>query len=101
MLTNRSFTNITPRPACSPPLTRLILSCTLALGVLFAGTPVTSSQDTVTGAFEGTVTNSQTGAIISGASVQIINQQTNQTTPKTSDSRGRFYAGLLAPGIYL
>ncbi|MDQ1558693.1 MAG: hypothetical protein QOD32_1753 [Pyrinomonadaceae bacterium] len=59
------------------------------------------AQDTVTGAFEGTVTNSETGAIIPGAAVQIINQQTNQSIPKTSDARGRFYAGLLAPGVYL
>ncbi|HLL13922.1 MAG TPA: TonB-dependent receptor [Pyrinomonadaceae bacterium] len=59
------------------------------------------AQDTVTGAFEGTVTNSQTGAIIAGASVQIINQQTGQAIPKTSDARGRFYQGLLSPGIYL
>jgi hypothetical protein len=59
------------------------------------------AQDTVTGAFEGMVTNSQTGAVIAGASVQIINQQTGQVIPKTSDARGRFYQGLLSPGIYL
>ncbi|HJR05875.1 MAG TPA: carboxypeptidase-like regulatory domain-containing protein [Pyrinomonadaceae bacterium] len=79
------------------------LSCILCLLLSFVhlSTIKSNAQDTVTGAFEGTVTNSETGAIITGASVEIINQQTNQTTPKTSDSRGRFYAGLLAPGIYL
>ncbi|HJR08131.1 MAG TPA: carboxypeptidase regulatory-like domain-containing protein [Pyrinomonadaceae bacterium] len=62
---------------------------------------MTRSQDTVTGAFEGTVTNSQTGEVIAGATVQIINQQTGRVSPKTSDTRGRFYQGLLNPGIYL
>ena len=58
------------------------------------------TQDTVTGAFEGTVTNSQTDVPVAGATVLIINQQTGLSIPKTSDTRGRFYQGLLAPGIY-
>jgi hypothetical protein len=79
-----------------------MLSCTLACGLLYASVAApASAQDTVTGAFEGTVTNSETGAIISGATIEIINQQTNQIVPKISDARGRFYAGLLAPGIYI
>jgi hypothetical protein len=100
MLINSPVRNVLPRPFARP-LARLALSCALTICLLLANTPVTRSQDTVTGAFEGTVTNSETGAIITGASVEIINQQTNQITPKTSDSRGRFYAGLLAPGIYI
>ncbi|HYG11263.1 MAG TPA: TonB-dependent receptor, partial [Pyrinomonadaceae bacterium] len=82
----------------------VFITCLLLLGIVApSGTviPTSYAQDTVTGAFEGTVTNSQTGAIIPGAAVQIINQQTGQAIPKTSDSRGRFYAGLLAPGIYI
>lgn len=106
MIINRSVSNRSVRNFCArtllSPLARVMLSATLAFGLLLANLPhTTRAQDTVTGAFEGTVTNSETGAIISGASVQIINQQTNQTTPKISDARGRFYAGLLAPGIYL
>jgi hypothetical protein len=54
----------------------------------------------VTGAFEGTVTNSQTGAPIADATALIINQQTNLVITKQTDSRGRFYQGLLAPGLY-
>jgi hypothetical protein len=104
MILNRSVRNFCARTRFSP-LARRMLSPTLAVCLLLAGLPLATSttraQDTVTGAFEGTVTNSATGASISGARVEIINQQTNQTTPKTSDSRGRFYAGLLAPGIYL
>ncbi|HEV2799105.1 MAG TPA: carboxypeptidase regulatory-like domain-containing protein [Pyrinomonadaceae bacterium] len=76
----------------------------LALGLLLSFVQLSgisaSAQDTVTGAFEGTVSNSQTGAVIPGAAVQIINQQTGQVIPKTSDARGRFYQGLLSPGIY-
>jgi hypothetical protein len=85
-------------------LTSSILTGFLLLGMLAPAsvyTPRAYAQDTVTGAFEGTVTSSATGAIISGASVQIINAQTGQVIPKTSDARGRFYQGLLSPGVYL
>src|SRR5205085_10559631 len=61
----------------------------------------TRAQDTVTGAFEGTVTDTDTGAAIKGATVEIINQQTGLSINLRSDSKGRFYQGLLAPGIYL
>ncbi len=82
-------------------LRRRLLALFFAVCLLTVNLPVSTAQDTVTGAFEGTVTNSETGAIVTGAAVQIINQQTNQAVPKISDSRGRFYAGLLAPGIYI
>ncbi len=60
-----------------------------------------SSQDTVTGAFEGTVTSSETGAPVAGAAVEIVSQQTGVVIPKRTDSRGRFYQGLLQPGLYI
>jgi hypothetical protein len=78
---------------------RWLVAIALAFTLSYAPMPV-SSQDTVTGAFEGTVTNSDTGEPVAGAAALIINQQTGQTYPKTSDSRGRFYQGLLPPGIY-
>ena len=59
-----------------------------------------NAQDTVTGAFEGTISDSQTGAALKGALVEIINQQTNVTISLRTDYRGRFYQGLLLPGIY-
>ena len=62
--------------------------------------PATRAQDTVTGAFEGTISDSQTGAAIKGALVEIINQQTNVVISLRADYRGRFYQGLLLPGIY-
>ena len=49
------------------------------------------AQDTVTGAFEGTVTDSQTGALLKGADVEITNQQTGLTIKSQTDNRGRFY----------
>ncbi|MCA1634495.1 MAG: TonB-dependent receptor [Acidobacteria bacterium] len=59
-----------------------------------------AAQDTVTGALEGTVTDSRTGAAIARATVEFINQQTGVRAVKISDSRGRFYQGLLPPGTY-
>jgi hypothetical protein len=59
-----------------------------------------SAQDTLTGAFEGTITDSRTGQPIARARVEFINQQTGVAVTKLSDSQGRFYQGLLAPGTY-
>ena len=59
------------------------------------------SQDTVTGAFEGTVTNSQSGEPIAAAEVALINQSTGLTFNRRSNAQGRFFQGLLAPGTYL
>src|SRR6476620_11191233 len=80
--------------------TRLLLILAIALLSFFALTTFSSAQDTVTGAFEGTVTNSQTGDPIAGAAVEIVNQTTGLLIPKKTDSRGRFYQGLLNPGFY-
>ena len=83
-----------------PPVFRsLLLLPIAAVIVIFIAAPG-RSQDTVTGAFLGTVTNSLTGEPITGAAVEIINEQTGLSIPKTTDSEGRFYQGLLAPGIY-
>ncbi|HKZ81013.1 MAG TPA: TonB-dependent receptor [Pyrinomonadaceae bacterium] len=79
---------------------RLLVICALSLSPYLALTSFTSAQDTVTGAFEGTVTNSQTGEPIPNATADIINQQTNLVITKRTDSRGRFYQGLLNPGFY-
>lgn len=58
------------------------------------------AQDTVTGAFEGNVTNSLTGDPIEGAVAEIINIESGISVIKRSDARGRFYQGLLPPGVY-
>src|SRR5215212_3515060 len=75
--------------------TSIALLFVLSLTVLHA-----FSQDTVTGAFEGTVTNGLTGDSIEGATAEIINVETNITFTKRTDARGRFYQGLLTPGVY-
>jgi hypothetical protein len=60
----------------------------------------TFAQDTVTGAFEGIVTDSQNGRPLKGAAVEIINQQTGVTFNLRTNYRGRFFQGLLLPGDY-
>ncbi|MFN2511691.1 MAG: carboxypeptidase regulatory-like domain-containing protein [Pyrinomonadaceae bacterium] len=72
-----------------------------ALVVLFLAsvTPI-QAQDTVTGAFEGIVSDSQTGVALKGAAVEIINEQTGLSHSLSTDFRGRFYQGLLIPGVY-
>jgi hypothetical protein len=72
----------------------------LLLVVILGVSALTSAQDTVTGAFEGVVSDSQTGAALKGAEVEIINQETGLLFNLRTDYRGRFFQGLLLPGIY-
>jgi len=80
-------------------LTLFQFTVTVLTAVLFVNS--INAQDTVTGAFEGTVTNSQDGTALKGAAVTIINQQTGVTFNLQTDYRGRFFQGLLLPGTYL
>ena len=78
-----------------------LLFIPLLLLLLIICTPFRAhGQDTVTGAFEGTISDSQTGVVLKGALVEIINQQTGVAISLRADYRGRFYQGLLIPGIY-
>ena len=79
--------------------TQILIPMTTVLVVLGLAHS-TKAQDTVTGAFEGTVTDNQ-GTQLKGASIQIINEQTGLTFNLKSDYRGHFYQGLLSPGNYL
>ncbi len=58
------------------------------------------AQDTVTGAFQGDVSDNRTGNPIGGVPVRIISVQTGRVYVHITDSKGRFYQGLLAPGLY-
>jgi len=58
------------------------------------------AQDTVTGAFQGNVSNNQNDEPVPGAAVQITNEQTGVVYNLTTDSKGIFYQGLLSPGFY-
>ncbi|MGH9943674.1 MAG: carboxypeptidase regulatory-like domain-containing protein, partial [Pyrinomonadaceae bacterium] len=84
------------------PLPSLLVLCPLSAVVacLLLAPPPTPAQDTVTGAFLGTVTNTLTGDPVAGAEVAIVNEATGLSIPKTTDSEGRFYQGLLNPGVY-
>jgi hypothetical protein len=87
-----------PRPN---PFSRALSAWLLAAAVLLCPSArLASAQDTVTGAFEGTVTDGRTGRPVARARVEFINQQTGVTVTKLSDSQGRFYQGLLQPGTY-
>jgi hypothetical protein len=59
-----------------------------------------ATQDPVTGAFEGTVTDRTNGNAIPNAVIQFINQTTQVPVAKRSDGGGKFYQGLLQPGVY-
>lgn len=82
------------------PILRL-MSSTLSITLLLLLLPgVALGQNTVTGAFEGTVTNKSTNAPVSGAIVRFTNQLTGIPAARRSDAQGRFYQGLLPPGTY-
>jgi len=87
-------------PINSSPNSHRSLSLLVWLSLLLVIHSDLRAQDTVTGAFEGIVTDSRTSASLSGASVEIINQQTSLVLRLKTDSRGRFYQGLLIPGVY-
>jgi len=89
------------RPICHIQMLARTLASSLALLFVLSFLPSSAfSQDTVTGAFEGAVTNGLTGDPIEGATAEITNVETNVTFTKRTDARGRFYQGLLTPGVY-
>src|SRR5688572_32885417 len=88
------------RPRLSFPSRGPLLFCCAVLSLIFSAS-IARAQDTVTGAFEGIVSDSQTGVALKGARVEIINQQTGLTFSLQTDYRGGFFQGLLLPGIYV
>jgi hypothetical protein len=72
----------------------------LSIVCVLGTTRGTYAQDTVTGAFQGTVTDSQTGAPLPGATVEITNKPTGVTHTAFTDNNGTFYIGELLPGDY-
>ncbi len=69
--------------------------------VLFLCVNTTFAQgDTLTGAFQGDVSDNRTGNPIVGAVVVITSDQTGVVHNLTTDSKGVFFQGLLAPGSY-
>ena len=57
------------------------------------------AQDTLTGAFQGTVTDNRTNPIV-GAVAKITNLQTGISYTRRTDAHGVFYQGQLQAGVY-
>ncbi|MGC2324118.1 MAG: carboxypeptidase regulatory-like domain-containing protein, partial [Terriglobales bacterium] len=66
---------------------------------VLGGLRLASAQSSVTGAITGIVTD-QSGAVIVGANVKVVNIANNAEVSTTTDSGGRFLAGLLQPSTY-
>jgi hypothetical protein len=58
-----------------------------------------SGQSVITGTITGTVADSS-GAVITGAQVQVVSEATGFVTPATSNEAGLYTARFLNPGIY-
>ena len=88
------------RSSLRPMLARVLISLLVVCVVLLVFVE-SKGQDTVTGAFEGIVSDSRTGLPLKSATVEIINQQTGVAFNLRTDYRGSFFQGLLLPGIYI
>jgi hypothetical protein len=80
--------------------TRLTVTLLLLIISVLMVSKVTYAQSTVTGAFEGIVTDIRTAAKLKGANVEIINQETAVSYKTQTDNNGTFYHGELLPGFY-
>src|SRR5258706_11152767 len=74
-----------------------LLASGLVLSFLFVASAY--SQGSQTGGITGVVTD-QKGAVVKGASVEIISELTGESRTATTDDEGRFGASLLPPGTY-
>ena len=59
-----------------------------------------NAQDVMTGSFEGMVVDKVSSKPIDRASVRIINELSKFDSRLNTDWKGRFYQGLLPPGVY-
>jgi hypothetical protein len=66
---------------------------------VFLALACTGAHAQATGSISGTVAD-PSGAVISGATVQVVQTETNETRTLTSDSGGRYTANLLPLGHY-
>lgn len=69
--------------------------------LLFFTVKNSNAQDRVTGAFEGQVVDTDTEQPLKDVVVQFTNENTKSEKITRTDSRGRFYQGLLDPGDYI
>jgi hypothetical protein len=78
-------------------LARLMLTILL---LILTSQRIALSQDPVTGAFEGAVADARSGKPVPGAIVKFTNLATQVPVAKRTDAQGKFYQGLLQPGLY-
>ncbi|HEX8492051.1 MAG TPA: carboxypeptidase regulatory-like domain-containing protein [Pyrinomonadaceae bacterium] len=71
---------------------------TLSLIVLLLSASSTVAQ-THRGSIRGTITDPK-GVVVSGASVKLVNEETNETRTATSSDEGEYTVSSLAPGSY-
>jgi hypothetical protein len=76
------------------PINRAIVALTLSFLL-----SVASFGQIKSGVITGTVTD-PTGAVIAGASVSVVNMETNVVTTAVTDETGSFTVPYLAPGSY-
>ncbi|MCI0537562.1 MAG: carboxypeptidase-like regulatory domain-containing protein [Verrucomicrobiales bacterium] len=68
--------------------------------LLFAGWPtVAGAQTSTTGVVLGTVSD-QSGAVVVGAEVKLLDKATNQVRTQTSNEAGGYVFSAVAPGVY-
>ncbi len=82
-------------------LLRLLKAFLTAFFALVFSFYIAAGQDSVTGALEGSVSNSATGQIIVGATLEITNEATGRRYKLVTNSKGIFFRGQLFPGWYL
>lgn len=82
-----------------PRFTSRALLLLLCMGVVAGALRFAGAQSSVTGAITGVVTD-QSGAVIVGAKVRVVNVANNAESSTTTDGSGRFLAGLLQPSTY-
>ena len=78
---------------------RVLRAFSLACMPILVCTSISLAQSTTQGAVGGTITDAS-GAVVSGASILVHNNDTNAEVTVTADSSGFFKVDQLAPGTY-
>src|SRR5712675_1990047 len=91
-----SFDDIIASILRSPLKAYLVL-----IGILLIVPVRLCAQDVITGAFQGEVADAKTGNPVKNARVSIKNDVVNVDRTLKTDTKGRFFQGLLPPGIYI
>ena len=75
----------------------------IQIALLFFGFVAACCSATAQSVFQGTISGTvtdQTGAVVKGATVQIVNEDTHFVTQATSNDKGAYTASFLTPGNY-